>query len=188
MSESNPFTALMNEGISDPISDNTKDKPEKEPNTALLERIFAFSLNEKEAKEKDYKYMGDLLLTDEKLKLDRNSLSYCLCERLFSFSDDSSELDEINSFTNHSRENKVIIYLYSCYKVYMDETLDQRDDYDFIKQEILKNTATAFINPEIYSGQNLFRQLLDVLMFDDFYSDFYGGLCEAIEIEDGNGE
>ncbi|XP_044756746.1 ubiquitin conjugation factor E4 A [Coccinella septempunctata] len=189
MSDLNPFTALVNEGeTSKPLSDNRKNTVEEESLISLLERIFAFSLNEEVAKKKGYRYLGDLFSTcEKKLELDSESLSYYLCERLLSTSNNINDSSSENEgFLNHSRENQTIKYLYECYKVYVEEDLDRRDGYHIIKEEILKNAATAFIYPEIYADQDLFRQLIDILMYDDLYIDFFKGLCQAVDMNEEN--
>ncbi|XP_045464732.1 ubiquitin conjugation factor E4 A [Harmonia axyridis] len=185
MSELNPFAAFVNEeGTSDTLHE--KKILKEDSIISLLERIFAFSLNEDVARKHGYMYIGDLVSSAEKqIVLNKENLSYCLCERLLSISStDSSSSSAYDTYSNHSRENEVIKYLYECYKIYREEGLDEINDYKIIKDEILKNASTAFIYPDIYSDQNECRQILDIMKYDDMHSEFFKDLCQTIDEND----
>ncbi|KAL3285242.1 hypothetical protein HHI36_019352 [Cryptolaemus montrouzieri] len=190
MSGTNPFAALLenDEASFNPkVVENEADKNKEGDQTlnSLLERIFAFSLNEEVANSKGYMFLGNEQGCLGNKELDFNILSYCLFERLFSCNKDNPLLLSTNTKGHdiHSTEHQVIVYLYTCYKIYKEETgaLSCIDDYSVIKEEIFRNAATAYIHPDIYFEQNLHEQLIDILKEEKLYSeDFFRDLCHAI--------
>lgn len=188
MSGSNPFAALIN----DAINTESKKVSGSKLNT-ILENIFAFSLNESVAKNKGYVYLGESEQQyGEDSELNLNNLSGYLFERLFNSNLENSLISSINrdKFPEvHSTECLVIKYLYACFIAYNEQLVlfDNENESRFVKNEILRNLATAFINPDIYFEQKLLDQLVLILNDEGLFKDiFFHELGKAIlDNEDG---
>ncbi|KAK9881497.1 hypothetical protein WA026_016380 [Henosepilachna vigintioctopunctata] len=192
MSEPNPFAALVQneEKIATTSADPLKTIKTKKQETVnslngILEKIFAFTLNEDVAIEKGYMFLGGEQGCLGNNELNFDVLSYCLFERLFSCNKDNPLRLRTNKkgIEVHSTEYHVILYLYICYKLYIEQTenLSKIGNHSFIRDEILRNVATAYIHPDIYFEQDLYQQLIDILMDEKCYAqEFFRDVCHAI--------
>lgn len=172
MSASNPFASLFNEAIKDP----------KTSLSELLEEIFGFTIDPDHVS-KDKLYLEEVRKVHDKAVLDMSLMHYALFERLF-MCNDQSILQKSNS-NSHSYENKVINYLFLCFKKLKDlENQMKLEDANEIENEIVQNVATAF-QPDIYSGQNIPDQIVELLLENESHSvPFFNEAIRRVLLED----
>lgn len=151
MSGTNPFACLFNETI----------KQEETSINGLLEEIFGFTINPDHVS-KQKLYLEEVQKVHEKVELDLSLLHYALFERLFMCNEQSNFQNSDSD--DHSHENKVINYLFACFKILggLKNKLKPEEASD-IEKEIIQNAATAF-QPDVYSGQNIVGDFLELLL------------------------
>ncbi|CAG9818490.1 unnamed protein product [Phaedon cochleariae] len=168
MSGFNPFAALM---------ENDDSKKSRKPSlSSTLENIFGFTINPQHCKSEELLYLEEVHNVHEKSELELDLLQYALFERLFMCNENS---DLRNSATNcssnsNSREIKVIKYLYTCLenlKEYKSHLKPEEETE--IRDKIMQNVATAIIQPDIYSGQDIPEEMLLIIINDTFEADTF---------------
>lgn len=179
MSSINPFTALfedLNSGSNRESSLND-----------ILEDIFCFSINPDHSKSKDLIYLEEVRNVHEKEELDISLLHYALFERLF-MCNENSELNLKSDKTNcHAHETRVLNYLYLAYKKLKECTALKLDDLEEIRDKIIQNVATAIIQPDLYSGQKIDSEMIDILKeAGPYYDKFFVESCKKVLDEENN--
>ncbi|XP_018564098.1 ubiquitin conjugation factor E4 A [Anoplophora glabripennis] len=154
MSGINPFTALFEDA-------DSGNKREPSLND-ILEDIFCFSINSDHSKAKNLVYLEEVRNVHEKEELDISLLHYALFERLF-MCNENSELNSMDKTDSHAHETRVINYLYSAYKKLKECTALKAEDSDEIRDKIVQNVATAIIQPDLYSGQSIDNEMINIL-------------------------
>uniref|UniRef100_A0AAG5CRW5 Ubiquitin conjugation factor E4 A n=1 Tax=Anopheles atroparvus TaxID=41427 RepID=A0AAG5CRW5_ANOAO len=142
--------------------------PVEQKTNAHIERIFLITLNKNPQKNKQLVYMEDVAQGVENGLLDLEVLEQALFERILLFN--PSEYLIPNNITTADTpeiaETKVILYLYGCF-VRNEKPVDQGDSVAVenrrkMKALILRNACTSLKQPELYEGQNLANQVLDI--------------------------
>ncbi|XP_056648617.1 ubiquitin conjugation factor E4 A isoform X2 [Diorhabda sublineata] len=172
MSGSNPFSGLFD------IEESKKTGNLND----ILENIFRFTINPNKTYNQDLLYLEDVHNVHEKVDLDLSLLQYALFERLFLCNDNS----DLRSDTESIQETKVITYLYHCMQN-LNNHLGQlsSEQYEEVKDKILQNVATAIIQPDVYSGQNISEDILGILKNGEIGADvFFIESIKRVCIED----
>lgn len=179
MSSINPFTALF---------EDTASECTREPSlNDVLEHIFCFSINPGRSKSKDLIYLEEVRNVHEKEELDISLLHYALFERLF-MCNENSELNLKSDKTNyHAHETRVINYLYSAYTKLKECTVLKSEDSEEIRDKIIQNVATAIIQPDLYSGQKIDSDMINILKEAGLhYETFFIESCKKVLDEENN--
>ncbi|XP_057672710.1 ubiquitin conjugation factor E4 A [Diorhabda carinulata] len=172
MSGSNPFSGLFD------IEESKKNGNLND----ILENIFRFTINPNKTYNQGLLYLEDVHNVHEKVDLDLSLLQYALFERLFLCNDNS----DLRSDTESIQETKVITYLYHCMQN-LNSHLGQlsSEQYEEVKDKILQNVATAIIQPDVYSGQNISEDILGILKNAEIGADvFFIESIKRVCIED----
>ncbi|XP_049532096.1 ubiquitin conjugation factor E4 A [Anopheles darlingi] len=143
---------------------------------AHIEKVFLITLNKNPQKNKQLVYMEDVAQGVESGLLDLEILEQALFERILLFN--PAEYLLPNNITTPETaqisETKVLLYLYGCF-ARNEKPIENGDSVGLENQQkmkalILRNTCTSLKQPELYEGQNLPNQLLDIFKqaeFDD---------------------
>jgi ubiquitin conjugation factor E4 A len=182
MSDFNPFAAL--------VEDNTIHSKRKDIDS-ILQDIFAFTLDFNISEKKQVLYLEEVAKTFNRNDLDVSILQHALFDRLFMCNEENLTIKNTKQrFRNtHASEEKVIIYLCNCYRNLNDENNLEADEKLKIKSLIIQNAVTALLQSEIYEGQQLENQLIDVLKDNIGSSNsFFKDICKGVLDEDDGGE
>lgn len=181
MSDFNPFAAL--------VEDNTIHSKRKDIDS-ILQDIFAFTLDFNISEKKQVLYLEEVAKTFNRNDLDVSILQHALFDRLFMCNEENLTIKNTKQrFRNtHASEEKVIIYLCNCYRNLNDENNLEADEKLKIKSLIIQNAVTALLQSEIYEGQQLENQLIDVLKDNIGSSNsFFKDICKGVLDEDDGG-
>lgn len=152
MSSNNPFAALI------------VNKVEKEQTNIndILEKIFGFTVNPAYQASSEFLYLEDVRNVHGKDTLDVDLIQYALFERLFMCNDNSSSRHILNN--SAAFETSVIKYLFNCIKNLgaFKSKLKPAQEVE-LRKRIIQNVATAIIQPDIYSGQDLPADFISIL-------------------------
>lgn len=163
MSAPNPFTALF-ENEEARSSTNVKLND-------ILENIFGFSINPKNSNNLNVLFLEDVHKVHEKDDLDLGLLQYALFERLFMCNENS----DLRSDSDSLQETKVITYLFNCLQnLYSHKEQLSSEQFTDVYDKIFQNVSTSIIQPDMYSGQSMAEDMLNVvkdaeLGADEFY-------------------
>ncbi|RZC37889.1 ubiquitin conjugation factor E4 A [Asbolus verrucosus] len=188
MSDFNPFAALIEDN-----EDTNKNKTVLNVKSinCILEEIFGFTLDIKTSEKQQLLFLEEVSKTFSRKDLDLQILQHALFDRLFMCNEENLIIkDAKKTFRNaHSYETKVIIYLYNCYRNVNDDDNLVTEDKAKVKSLIIQNAVTAFIQSEIYEGQQLEEQLIEILRDGLLYYDsFFKDTCKGVLEEDDGGE
>ncbi|KAJ8971505.1 hypothetical protein NQ314_000667 [Rhamnusium bicolor] len=171
MSDLNPFSALFNDNSA---ITNTSSKSKELSVNDILEDIFGFTLNPDHSRSKDLLYLEEVRNVHDKIELDVSLLHYALFERLFMCNENSELKLNPNKDNSHAYETKVLNYLYTAYKKLKGNKTLKPEDENEINEKIIQNVATAIIQPDIYSGQNIDSEMVYILkQAGDYYVTFF---------------
>lgn len=197
MDKSNPFVSLFdkeataNAPETQETANSQSEKKEHSINVmdqkinALIEHIFSITINQTPQKNKQLVFMEDLAAVHpEKILMNMEILEQALFERLLLNNprDYLIPNNTQNDETNEIVENKVILYLYGAYERLTKWNHNQNEtslktECEAIKQLILRNASTAHKQPELYEGQSLPEQWLNLLQN---YVDEFECKCEFL--------
>ncbi|KAG5887926.1 hypothetical protein JTB14_003022 [Gonioctena quinquepunctata] len=174
---SNPFTALL----------ESKDPKKTSPSVnETLENIFGFTINPHHTRPKDILFLEEVHSIHGTCELNLELLQYALFVRLFMCNEDSVLRN--NDQNTHAQETRVIKYLYACsdkLNEYKSHLKPQEETE--IRDKIMQNVATAIIQPDIYSGQDIVGEVLNVLKEASPGSDvFFVEATNRVLEEDGS--
>ncbi|KAJ8924936.1 hypothetical protein NQ315_001099 [Exocentrus adspersus] len=176
-SSSNPFTALFD----DLDASASKNSPSLND---TLEEIFRFTLN---PDRKDLVYLEEVRNVHETADLDLNLLQYALFERLFMCNENSELSSKSDGNNSHTFETRVVTYLYEAYKKLMDCVALNAKNLDVVKDKIVQNVATAVIQPDLYSGQSIEGEMLNILKeAGPYYEKFFVESTRRVLEEENN--
>lgn len=183
MDTSNPFSSLF-EGDKSPQSMETE-QPSKTLNVmdqkinGLIENIFFITINRTPQKGNQRVFMEDLSSAyPSSTLMNIELLEQALFERIL-MSNPRDYLIPNNTHNDNTEsvaEGKVIIYLYYCYERLMKWTRHDinnviiQNECEKIKQLILRNASTAMKQPELFDGQSLSDQWLDI--FQNYFDEY----------------
>uniref|UniRef100_A0A182Y3P4 Ubiquitin conjugation factor E4 A n=1 Tax=Anopheles stephensi TaxID=30069 RepID=A0A182Y3P4_ANOST len=150
-----------------------KPNPLEQKTNAHIEKVFLITLNKNPQKNKQLVYVEDVAQGVESGLLDLDVLEQALFERLMLFN--PSEYLIPNNITTADTpqiaETKVILYLYGCFER-NEKPVEPTDSVALDNQRkmkalILRNVCTSLKQPELYEGQNLSNQVLDIFKQSD---------------------
>ncbi|XP_053669699.1 ubiquitin conjugation factor E4 A [Anopheles nili] len=150
-----------------------KPNPLEQKTNAHIEKIFLITLNKAPQKNKQLVYVEDVAQAVESGLLDLDMLEQALFERIV-LQNPSEYLipnDVTTADTPQIAETKVILYLYGCFER-NEKPVDQSDSVAVdnqrrMKSLILRNACTSLKQPDLYEGQNLPNQILDIFKQSD---------------------
>lgn len=163
MCDNNPFSALFNDN-----KNVIEQKTAKEETCVedVLEEIFGFTLNLKHSESRELLLLEDFLNANQNCTLNIENLSHALFDRLFMCNCENDQIVKYSkkNFANtHAYEHKPIIYLFTAYCKLHECSSLSGDVKSRVKDLILQNTSTAVISPDIYDGQHLHIQMVDLI-------------------------
>jgi len=143
---------------------------------SAIEDIFLFTLNKYSVVAGDHanlvflSSLADIIGVHNQSWIDQETLEQALFERLMLEDPRSQVVTRQGSnlaFSPHLIETRLVHFLLESYR--RSWQLGQRkknlsDEVDNIQNLIIQNLATAFREPDLYSGQNLQEQLTSILM------------------------
>ncbi|CAG9864352.1 unnamed protein product [Phyllotreta striolata] len=178
MSVPNPFSALLG-----------KDEASRSANVKLndiLESIFGFSINPKNSDNTNVLFLDEVHKVHEKDDLDLSLLQYALFERLFMCNENS----ELRNAKNNGQETKVIAYLFGCYQKLANlQTKLSAEEYADVHDKIFQNISTSIIQPDLYSGQNIAEDMLNIVRHEEIGADeFFIEAAKRVHQEDNSSE
>ncbi|XP_058062566.1 ubiquitin conjugation factor E4 A [Anopheles bellator] len=154
--------------MAEKMDTSQKPNPVEQKTNAHIEKIFLITLNKNPQKNKQLVYMEDVAQGVDSGLLDLEVLEQALFERVLLFNPAEYLLpnDITTPSTPQVSETKVILYLYGCFER-NEQPVDQNDtvaadNQQKMKSLILRNACTSLKQPELYEGQNLPGQLLDI--------------------------
>ncbi|XP_017768300.1 PREDICTED: ubiquitin conjugation factor E4 A [Nicrophorus vespilloides] len=159
---SNPFAGLLGHDM--PSTSFSSRSTAELQECQVLERIFGFTLSKTRSQEQQLVFMDEqaLIILDDILNIDE--LNVILFERLFIQNAGNSSPwlkgDKIASDKGYY-EDRVIKYLYHCYVNNIEEEEFKHKDKTKIK--IVDNVATAFHQPDLFFGQEVYEQMIELL-------------------------
>ncbi|XP_052870320.1 ubiquitin conjugation factor E4 A [Anopheles cruzii] len=175
--------------MAEKMDTSQKPNPVEQKTNAHIEKIFLITLNKNPQKNKQLVYMEDVAQGVDSGLLDLEVLEQALFERILLFNPAEYLLpnDITTPSTPEVSETKVILYLYGCF-ARNEQPVDQNDtvaaeNQRKMKSLILRNTCTSLKQPELYEGQNLPAQLLDIFKqaeSDDQQADRAHFVSEAV--------
>ncbi|CAH0547613.1 unnamed protein product [Brassicogethes aeneus] len=194
MSSQNPFLALIaaktdsNESFEENSPENSKTientgKVKSECLSDIIEEIFRFTVNEKNAVTKDRLYLEEVRRNCVNDEMDLGILNQALFDRLFMCNSDNDYLTIYASKYPKSPlfERQVLFYLYKSFRRLKKSGKLKDEDHAAIEDIIFMNVATAIMQPDIYCGQNLAQQMLKILNdAEDFYEQFFLSSCKRV--------
>lgn len=140
----------------------------------LIEDVFKFTLNKNHefnvgSKVQALIYLEELATTSEKLFIDLELLEHALFERLL-LDNPESHIIKPKEFDKNidlrTTLNECIIYLFECYKdLNQLRTVTSNGAAEWIKviddiiKLIIRNSATALKQPDLYSSQDIHQQV-----------------------------
>lgn len=165
----NPFAALVEDAPNE--LERTADRTGE-----IIESIFGLTLSEETSRNRGYVLLKEVAQAFSSPQLNLEALEHALFERLFLQNPADFVLCDKKKISGVVVEAEVITYLYSCYNN-VAETNDLEDDVKIkVKGLILRNAVTALKQPDLYEGQKIFEQLLNVLKTfssENFFIDLY---------------
>lgn len=179
---SNPFAALIQDSSDEKISPkNPVEKPGKE---IEFEDVFGFTLDKSASKRRQLVYLEELAKTFNARELDFSTLEHALFERLFLSNPKEFVYCDTELLDSDLLEEKVIVYLFNCYRRTNDLVKGQKTRADVFTL-ILRNATTALKQPDLYYNQDIIQQLYDIL---DDNSDisymFFDDVCHELLKDD----
>ncbi|EEZ99810.1 Ubiquitin conjugation factor E4 A-like Protein [Tribolium castaneum] len=191
MSDFNPFAALIEEST-DKSNDSTNTKQGHVKNiSSILEEIFAFTLDPKVSEKKHFLLLEEVANTFSRNDLDLLILQHALFDRLFMCNEENLFIKTAKqNFRNtHSFESNVLTYLCNCFRNLSDDMNLESGEKAKVKSLIIQNAVTALIQSEIYEGQKLEQQLIDILKDNtDNGILFFKDVCKGVLDEEEGGE
>lgn len=183
MDISNPFSNLF-EGDKSSQSTETEQPPKAinvmdQQVNALVENVFFITINRTPQKNKQRVFMEDLSSAYPSTTLmSSDLLEQALFERILMPNprDYLIPNNTQNDDTEAVAEGKVIKYLYNSYERLMRWTRHDnndatvRNECEKFKQLILRNASTAMKQPELFEGQSLSDQWLDI--FQNYFDEY----------------
>lgn len=187
MCDNNPFAALFNDNKNVVEETKTEPKPCVE-NT--LEEIFGFTLNPKHSDRKELLLLEEYHNANKEATLNIENLCHALFDRLFMCNCENAQIVKYSKkhFTNkHAYEHKPIIYLFTAYcKLHENNSLKE-DVKSKVKDLILQNASTAVISPDIFEGQHLHIQMVDVIKEGtNITNQFFTETVDRVLVEENN--
>lgn len=172
MDGENPFNTLFEKkvdpapNVASPTSNNMAHKV-----NALIEQVFYITINRAAQKNKQLVFMDDLAASNPSTnQINVEMLEQALFERLL------LPLPNEYLIPNHIQndetalvaETRVLLYLYGAFErlskwncTHNDKSLSE--EYRVIEQLIFRNASTANKQPDLFEGQNLSEQWLEML-------------------------
>lgn len=179
MDAPNPFATLLDANSATETSSQVESKNIPQPKTAnvlnqkindLIERIFLITINRTPRKNKQFVFMDDLAASNPTTTLmNVELLEQALFERLLLPKPDDFLIPNNvrNSDTDDVISSNVISYLYQSFERLNswnhENDTSIRDECQTIEQLILRNASTAIKQPELFEGQSLAEQWLEIL-------------------------
>lgn len=201
MSDSNPFSALFGASATNstdidesspkgPVASQENVQPETAPLSELLERIFMFSTNLERAMATDRLYMEEFNFVFQNDELTLDNLQHAIFERAFMCNTDNDYLTIYASkYPNSPKfETRVLFYFYNSYQRLRNCTQLGENERKEIIDLILSNFSTATLQPDIFCGQDLAKQMLEIITNCDQYSEEFFTEClrKSSETKEGN--
>lgn len=187
MSSFNPFAALIEEKSEQPKPNPT---PIKKNISFLLEEIFGFTLDKSRSEKNQLLHLEEVANTFNRTDLDVEILEHALFDRLFMCNEEDITIKNAKrTFHNkHACESKVVTYLFNCYTNINEINGLSEEERRKVKVLVIQNAVTAYIQSEIYHGQKLHAQLVDILKEAlPYYDNFFKDICKGILEEDNGG-
>lgn len=176
----NPFTALIG-AASD--SQEATEYVVDEAGNRHLEDVFLFTLN-KEARDDGQQlvFMEDMASGLPTQMFNFELLGHAVFERLLMTHPKNFLIPNHSSDARTAAvaESKALIYLFRCYG--RNETYRNKmpvELYQRIQEIIIQNVITALKQPDLYDGQDLSAQLLEILQSDETNWDYQGRFLSA---------
>lgn len=180
----NPFAALIQDSSEEKKS--TKNLVESSQKDVEFEDIFGITLDKNASEKRQLVYLEELAKTFNARELDLSTLEHALFERLFLSNPKEFVYCNTELLDSDWLEEKVIVYLFNCYRRANDLVKDQKTRGDVFSL-ILRNAATALKQPDLYDNQDVFVQLYNILDDNtDISYMFFDDVChELLNDEEG---
>lgn len=187
---SNPFSALVDEPIASPEQSSKQLPQTMSRETKHLEQTFGFTLNEMRAGEQGLVYLEDQAVAYNTDDLTVAILEHAIGDRLYLVTMETvacmstiSSNGKDSAVNDTAGECRVVWYLFKCFQT------NWESNYEEIKQDvqaiILRNMCTALKAPDLYDGQNVFVQFIDILMQEHNGEVFFKEIYKAFKEEEG---
>lgn len=181
----NPFAALFD---GSPVRHSSPQpvEPESTPpvltNTPTeLELIFGFTLDKTKI---GFVYLEDSAATFQGRLIDTEVLEHAIFERVLL----PNPNENVNGVQVDEEvcESRVICYLFNCLRKLKGSKVDETQK---VCDLIMRNVLTALQQPDMYEGQDVFRQLFEVLKESkpngmDFFIDIFEQLRQDLDAVD----
>lgn len=186
MDPSNPFQNLFgadnNPTVNDVVESTNVNVLDQSIND-LIEHIFSITLNKSPQQNKQLIYMEDLAIANETTKLmNMELLEQALFERLLLPKPEDFLIPNNvqNDETSNIASDKVITYLYRSFeRLHNWKSARLQTECNQIEQLILRNASTAIKQPDLFEGQSLPEQWLELLQN---YQDAYECKCKFLSL------
>lgn len=190
---SNPFSALVDEPIASPEQSSKQLPQTMSRETKHLEQTFGFTLNEMRAGEQGLVYLEDQAVAYNTDDLTVAILEHAIGDRLYLVTMETvacmstiSSNGKDSAVNDTAGECRVVWYLFKCFQT------NWESNYEEIKQDvqaiILRNMCTALKAPDLYDGQNVFVQFIDILMQEHNGEVFFKEIYKAFKEEEGGSD
>lgn len=170
------FSTDLNDTLKLINSDIDEDVNKLETNK-IIEEVFCFTLNKDRNIDRDsvLVYLEDF---ESHVVIDVELLEQVLFERLL-LEDPSKNLihsvhKETNFESTHATEKEVLTYLFDCYKRLQSAErtyLTKVSEISEMKNLVVRNSATALKQPDLFEGQILHYQVVKLFNDSDLYFD-----------------
>lgn len=177
MDASNPFNDLFSAEKTANQQQSTMNVMDQKVN-GLIEHVFSITINRTPQKNKQLVFMEDLSSAYPSMtSMNMELLEQALFERILlpNPRDYLIPNNTQNDETDGIAEVKVILYLYRSYERLLkwtrhgnDATL--KDEYEAVKNLILRNASTAIKQPDLFENQTLSEQWLH--LFQNYFDDY----------------
>lgn len=195
----------MNQDLANPFSELIEPEPQisaatpkpDEPINALdqkinllIEQTFMITVNKAPSKKRPMIFMEDIAEVLPKPILDTNILEQALFERILLSNPSDFLLPNDVKPDDHQdvTESRVLIYLHGAYIRNARSYNNQNDTIikeasGKIRELIIRNVATAVKQPDLYDGQNLGEQLLELVRHNECDSTLTGQFISEVTKE-----
>lgn len=191
----NPFSELIDPEPT-PINTTSTTKPDAPINAfdqkinLLIEQTFMITVNKAPPKQRPMIYMEDVAQLLTKPILDTNILEQALFERILLPNPSDFLLPNDVKAADHQdiTESRVLVYLHGAFIRNAQSYNNQNDSIIAeasakIRELIIRNVGTAVKQPDLYEGQNLGEQLLELVRHHDCDHTLTGQFISAFSKE-----